>query len=279
MLPSRLHLALIGRSIAHSLSPALHEELARRVGMDISFELIDIEHGELPRTIDRLRVGEINGANVTSPYKDSVIPYVDELSTAAMQAEAVNVLFVRNGRLVGDNTDIAGVRSTIARFIPEIHGTVSILGTGGAARAAAVACLDLPGIREIQFRTRNVHSAKARLASFSGPLCSIVRKDAPLACNLLVNATPSGLGAGGTSPLEDADFSQVDSLFDMNYVPLETRLMRDALRNGVCTIGGLRMFIVQGVEAFGRWTGMLPASDGLEEMLRAIVQHRMEDAA
>ncbi len=275
----RLHLALIGRSIAHSLSPALQAELARRAGLDASFELIDVDGAGLADAAGRVRSGELTGANVTSPHKEAVVELVDELTVEARRIGAVNVLFVRGGRLVGDNTDIVGVRATIDASVLRPGTTVTILGTGGAARAAAIAALGYPGVDTIEFRSRDVDAGRRRLSDFADGRYTVVSTEAPYACGLLINATPAGGMNQTRSPLEGVDLAHVRFLFDMNYLPLETPLMQDAMHSGVPSVGGLAMFVAQGVAAFNRWTGIDCSAVGLEEMLRQLVEQSKERIA
>src|SRR5260370_23365257 len=134
------HVFLLGDGISYSASPALHNAAFAALGLDWTYELLDVPPGELPAAMRSLRSPDAGGANVTIPYKRAVMDYLDTIDPEALRAGAVNTIARDGARLVGSNTDVAGIRSAIAGIGLEPRGAdVLILGAGGSARAAAIA--------------------------------------------------------------------------------------------------------------------------------------------
>lgn len=276
-------LGLVGRTLAHSLSPAIARVFFAQTGIDGDYCRFEIERDE---EFDRfvacaLREGPLRGLNVTIPYKERAAALCDRLSEDAALTGAVNTLVKEGGTLRGENTDVEGFEKSLApRLGTDLSGTAVVAGAGGAARAAVVA-LGRLGFREVILFNRTARRA-ARLAEELSARCGVsivVARDASeLAAavresgvRLLVNATPVGMVGheeGVPIPLEALDLMAGGGIvFDLIYNPPETKLLREARARSIETLNGLEMLVLQAARSFELWTGVRPDA---EEALRVV---------
>jgi shikimate dehydrogenase len=269
------HLFLIGHPLGHSLSPVMHNAAIQALGLDWDYDLLDILPHQLPETVARLRQEDCVGANVTIPYKQAIIPFLDELAPNAAKIGAVNTIVKQGSKLVGENTDVHGVsRSLIEADFDARGARAVVLGAGGAARAVVFALAGL-GVSEITILNRTGARAEelARTAGRDFPRL-------PLAVNaldtlgratLVVNATPVGMFPRiESSPMPPGHQVPAQAVaFDLVYQPRETRFLREAERTGALAIGGLETLLHQGAAALTLWTG---ADAPLSSMRRALDQ-------
>ncbi|MFQ5943231.1 MAG: shikimate dehydrogenase [Anaerolineales bacterium] len=259
-------LVLLGSPVAHSISPAIQNAAFASAGLDWSFEAMEVAPEKLAATITRMRADDWLGANITIPFKETVVQLLDMTDPTATKTSAVNTIVNRSGRLVGHNTDLPGfIRDLRAHWrIPSTARSL-ILGAGGAARAAAFG-LAQEGI-ELSFIARTVERAE-RLASdirqayavevAIHPWASESFLNAASQCTLIVNATPVGLVPDTKiSPWPD-DVSLPPSAFvyDMVYSPKETKLIRQAQREGLKAVSGTGMLLEQAALSYELWTGL-----------------------
>ncbi len=256
-----LRVGVIGDPVAHSLSPALQQPGLDALGIPARYALWPTPAEALPQRIACLRAPDVLGANVTVPHKLAVMDLVDEVSTVARRAGAVNTIINRDGRLLGDNTDVAGFAAALGEAAPgPASGRALILGAGGAARAVALA-LDAAGGREITVANRGPERVR-RLANDLAPLplAAIDLSEEHLrhalpGTTLLVNATALGWRAG-ESPLPLALLALLPAdavVVDLTY--RDTDLLIAARGRGLLTLDGLPMLIHQGARALELWTG------------------------
>jgi len=262
-------LGVIGYPLGHSLSPAFQQAALDALGIDARYERWETPPEALEERVAALRDPLCLGANVTVPYKERVIPLLDELDEVATQAGAVNTIVNRGGRLMGHNTDVDGfLRALREAGDFEPRGCIAlVLGAGGAARAAVLA-LVRSGASLVYVANRTYHrvfrlvedlrplAARTRLVSL--PLTYAALQGASVGWDLVVNCTT--LGMPGTvdankSPLP-AELIPADCLvFDLVYRPDPTPLLRDAETRGARVLDGLPMLVYQGAESFRLWTG------------------------
>lgn len=254
-------LGVIGDPVAHSLSPALHQPALDSVGIPATFERWHTPAADVPARVESLRAPDVLGASVTVPHKLAVMNLVDEVSSSALRAGAVNTIVNRTGRLYGDNTDIYGFQTALTDALGERRvKTAVILGAGGAARAAVLA-LEAMNANRIFVVNRNQDRAgrlKADLApapvETAAPDDDWLREHLPHA-DVLVNATSLGWKPGET-PLADEWLDLLPAtavVFDMTY--RETELLRAAAARGLRSADGLAMLVHQGARAFTLFTG------------------------
>ena len=220
---------LIGRRLGHSYSPQIHRALA-----DYDYKLWELEPEELETFFRRQ---DFTGVNVTIPYKQAVIPLLDELSETARAIGAVNTVVRRDGKLCGDNTDFAGMAALIRHIMLSLEGKkVLILGTGGTSKTAVAVA-------------RSLGAAEVYRLSRSGRDGALTYEDAARLhadADVLINTTPGGMypAVEGCPVALDA-FPNLSGVVDAVYNPLRTNLVLQARSRGIPAEGGLYMLAAQ----------------------------------
>ncbi len=238
----------------------MHNAAFRALGMDWTYELLDVAPVDLGRAIDRLREDDVAGANVTIPHKQAVMEKMDSVDAEAVKARAVNTIKREGWKLVGSNTDIAAIRAAVAGAGVQPSGAaVVILGAGGSARAAAVA---LEGAR-VTFIARHpdVADVPGRLIAWDDPSAAALMRSA----DLLINATP--LGRRDEMPIHPGALPRAGAVVDLVYVTGGTPLVRKALSLGLRAVDGWRILLEQGARSFEIWTGRVPPLTAMRETL------------
>jgi shikimate dehydrogenase len=257
---------LIGRSILSSRSPWLHEQEARSQGLDLTYELFDFSQRELPDSalpafLRQLAAEGFAGVNITYPFKQQVLPFLDELSEGAELVGAVNTVAMRDGALIGFNTDMEGFRDSLTMGLPDARkDRVLLMGAGGAGAAVASALLSLPiNLVEIcDADPARAESLVSRLQARIGKGRVVARALETLTTDEIdgiVNATPIGMAAHPGLPLPADLVRAVHWVVDIIYFPLETELLRVARAKGCATLNGSGMVIGQAARAFEIITG------------------------
>ncbi len=269
--------ALLGYPVYHSLSPLIHNTAFKSLGIDAVYQAIETK--DLRKTLNAWRSQSIHGFNITVPFKESVIPYIDELSAEAKTIGAVNTVAVRDGRWTGYNTDTTGFSSTLEPYRKNIEGhSVQILGAGGSARAVIYALLTdyLPDTVFVYCRT---HERAVKIINdfeFLGSRTRIVLTpdiDTSEKIRLVVNATPVGLRSG-ESPISSSYFKPGMIAYDLIYNPAETRFLADAKARGAMAINGLEMLLGQAAAAFKLWTGLdMPMEEVRKNLSKKVANH------
>jgi shikimate dehydrogenase len=273
---------LIGEGIQGSRSPALHEQEARRQGLTLHYELIDLAEGgrsiaDLPRLIESAEASGFDGLNITYPCKQAVLPLLDELSDEARAIDAVNTVVFRNGRRKGFNTDSAGFVIPFREKLGDAsRQTIVLVGAGGAGAAIAYAVLALGTARLFivdrdEARAKMLAQRMAKrfpdrlLASADGIVSVIKRADG------VVHATPTGMAGHSGLPFDPSLLRSEMWLAEIVYVPLETELLLAARQRGCRTLDGGGMAVWQAVEAFEHFTGIKPDAARMEAHFRQMV--------
>ncbi|MDQ2912356.1 MAG: shikimate dehydrogenase [Chloroflexota bacterium] len=252
---------LIGRPVAHSLSPAMHNAAFAKLGLPHRYEVKETADDQLGATLDRIRQGDVLGANVTIPHKEAALRLVDEATDEARRIGAVNTVIRRGSRLVGDNTDRFGFHHGLesAGILQISNKDVLVLGAGGAARACV---LELQGGNDVLVANRSVERAARLVESMpqekGGELRAIGWDEARQLAwiDALVNATP--LGMQGEDALEGFGFDPLPAIIaDLVPVVAETPLVRRAREaQHVRVMDGLLMLLHQASRSFELWTGV-----------------------
>jgi shikimate dehydrogenase len=233
----------------------------RWLGLDWSYELLDVPPNALPAAVASLRREDIAGANVTIPHKQTVMQHLDRLDPEALRARAVNTIARQGGRLVGSNTDVAAIRAAIEQIgLTPAGANAVVLGAGGSARAAAVA-LDRA---HITFVSRHPDDADlpGKVVSWADPsVPKLVRES-----DVLVNATP--LGRRDEMPIRPAALPRRGAIIDLVYVSGGTPLVRKARSLGLRTVDGWQILLDQGARSFELWTGRSAPVDAMRETLQ-----------
>lgn len=244
---------LIGKGISHSLSPRLFNGAFGIAGLDHEYRLFDIESiDKLPSIIKSEPA--LAGFNVTSPYKESILPYVDRLSSSARKVGAVNSVRIHRSLdgeilLEGHNTDVEGVVSLLEPF--KLNGSAFILGTGGAAKSVAVA-LEL---LQVPFLTVSRFPGKGDLTYAD------LDREAVASAQLIVQATPAGMNDPKTAPPFPYPFLTPSHIcVDLIYSPAVTLFMALASKGGATVRNGLQMLVSQAMAAWQFWNPDTPLS-------------------
>ena len=227
----------IGKKLTHSFSKEIHAKLA-----DYSYELIELAEDEIAPFFAKKDFAAIN---VTIPYKQTVIPYMDWVSDIARRIGAVNTIVNRDGRLYGYNTDYYGMKALIERVGIDLAGKkVLVLGTGGTSRTARVVAADLGAaqVLTVSRRKSDAYITYEEAVSDHGD------------ADVIINTTPSGMYPDcGSKPIDISRFKGLSGVIDAVYNPLRTNLVLDARQRGIKAEGGLYMLVMQAVVAVERF--------------------------
>jgi len=258
---------LLGNPVSHSVSPLIHNTAFRELELPIRYEARSIEEGDLESILHSIDGDRVVGANVTLPHKQSVLKHLHELTDTAAAVGAVNTIFRRNGRLVGDNTDVGGFLAPIEHLSLQ-RARVLILGAGGAARAVSYAARHHLDASSVTVAARNLNAARAIDGVHA---CSWLEGQTMISsADLIVNATPIGMYPDtDASPLpDDQTWKSGQVFYDLIYNPDPTRTTEQARSNGATGIGGLPMLVAQAAAAFKIWTGREMPVDAVLEALK-----------
>lgn len=257
--------AVVAQPIKHSLSPFIHNAAFNKTGINGVYLALEIPEEDLLPTLDNIKRYQMFGINLSMPYKEAVLPYLDDLSPEARLIGAVNTVVNDKGRLIGHNTDGRGFFASLGNF--SITGKeMLILGAGGAG-LSLIAQAALDGVKKISVFVRSSSFSKVEakllpireetgVAIELGALEDRSALDAALAkADLLVNATSLGMDKK-TNPLPSGLALRQDLLVaDLIYQPFETPLLKEASQAGCQTVNGLGMLLYQAALAFELWTG------------------------
>lgn len=242
---------VVGWPITHSLSPLLHSAWIDAAGIDGRYEAYGSEDEQaFRRLIESGRAGELQGVNVTAPYKELALALSDTVSTTARRAGSANLLVFQNGQVTADSTDGLGLMQALGEQAPQLSVTgrlVVMLGAGGAARAAVASLVDHGADVVVLNRTRE--KALALVQEVGG---RTGEPDDFRSAALVVNA----LSAPPTMDLDSLPDDAV--VMDMTYRPLETAFLRDARRRGLTGVDGLAMLVGQARPSFKTLFGIAP---------------------
>jgi shikimate dehydrogenase len=255
--------AVLGWPVRHSLSPVLHNAAFAEADLDLVYLALPVPPERLAEVVAALGAVEALGANVTVPHKVAVADLCDVLTEEARLIGAVNTLHFTDEGLVGDNTDATGLRDALERDVGLAAGQPALLlGTGGAARAAAVAAGRLGLSMVVAGRRPDAAAEIAALATTAGAAdavaCDLRDEDAlseaVTRARLVVNTTPLGM-AGESLPGPCHRLTAEQVAYDLVYTPARTPFLADAERAGAAVHNGLGMLVGQAAASFERWTG------------------------
>lgn len=274
-------IGLLGLPVDHSFSPAMQNAAFEHLGLNYVYLAFPVNPEDVGSVLRAFRAAGVAGLNVTVPHKEAVMPYLDEISSEAAYAGAVNTIVNDNGRLVGYNTDGTGFLKSLekdGRIRPE-QKTFLLLGAGGACRAVAVA-LALKGAKQIYVANRSFSRAVELAEKINHiktgvvtPLNLAVDEMVPFAqeIDVIINTTSVGMfPQTGVSPLVDPGSILRPSqlVCDLIYNPAKTLLLTQAENAGCAIMTGEGMLLHQGAEAFRLWTGKEPPEDLMRVALR-----------
>lgn len=287
--PDTLLLGLIGAGIQRSLTPSMQMEEARHHGLRAHYQLIDLDRfggstADLAPLLWSARAMGFVGLNITYPCKQAVIPHLDELSDEARAMGAVNTVVIREGRLIGHNTDGSGWARGFTRALPQADlSAVALLGAGGAGAAIAHAALRL-GVARLRIVDADTVRAQAladelnRLYAGARASASPDAAHALAGASGLIHATPTGMAKLPGLPLPAELLHGGLWVSEVVYFPLETELLRTARALGCPMSDGGGMAVGQAVGAFELFTGRTPDAARMERHFHQLIAQREADA-
>ena len=264
-------LAVMGHPVAHSFSPPMQNAAIGALGLDLCYVAFRVRPEDVGAALAGMRALNLLGINVTVPHKEAVLPYLDEISEEARRVGAVNTIHHVDGRLVGYNTDVYGILTSLRETagLDALPETVAVLGASGAARGVVYGLATRREVRRIRIFNRTIEKAE-RLAEEMSAWTDATLEGLPLEdralqvglkdAGLVINATSVGMSPRpDESPLGDsAALHPGLTVYDIVFNPRETRLLQQAKAAGARAVGGIEMLVYQGAKAFEIWTGVYP---------------------
>lgn len=273
-------LVVAGNPIDHSLSPIMHNAALETLELDreYCYDKVLLQKSDLKKFVESLESGLINGANITLPFKTSVIPFLSNITKEAEAVGAVNTIYRKDSDVIGSNTDVQGFLNVLHENDVDLEGScVTIIGAGGVARAVAFALVS-KDISVLKILNRTKLNAEKLVTSIkqvsdvnlqSGSLTSFGNSEDEI--DLLINCTSIGMVGQsiGKSPVDKNLMSSNTVVMDLVYNPMVTKLLEDAVQIGCRVIDGVGMLLHQGALSFESWTGLKPP---LNVMRKALLQ-------
>ena len=264
---------IIGKPLSHSLSPTLHNYWFKKYKIFADYSLLEIELSEIGEIIKKIRCSELQGINVTVPYKQAVIPFLDLILDDAKETLSVNTVSLNEkGQVVGHNTDVYGLEYGFVNKLNSLNSEqdkVLILGAGGVSPSVIYA-LSKRGTKKISISNRTLKKAEDIRKKF--PFVEVINWE-NLETNIksmdvIINATSLGLKDGDDFKQEFKNIKPSAIYYDIIYNPENTAMIKKLKKRGIKTFNGLEMFIYQGQESFSIWNKIIPE---LDEELKKII--------
>ena len=256
--------ALIGKPVTHSLSPVLHNHWFNKYNIEASYSLIDIDDHDLQSVIEKIKSKKLHGVNVTLPYKQKIIPYLDRLINDARLTNSVNTIYLdNNNTVVGENTDVYGLQAAyLKEIVSENNKKALVIGAGGVS-PSVIFSLKKSNIQNISIanRTRDKSIFLKKKFSFLNIIEWEFLKEEISNFDIIINATSLGLKNGQEFEFNFDNVKKNLIYIDTVYNPIETKTIKFLKENNIKTFGGLDMFIYQGQKSFYLWNKINPEID------------------
>lgn len=267
----KFKLGIIGCPLGHSISPIIQKAGLESVGLDAEYNVLETNPEDLVNRIKYLRANNYDGFNVTIPLKIPISFFVNDMDEYSNIAGCINTVKITGERkeMLGYNTDIYGFKSAIPKDIDLSGKKASVLGTGGASRAASVGLIE-KGIAHIDYYTRNIINAQKTVNYIRDKFPKVTFETHQIQnvtsmpeAAIVVNATPIGMKgfAADEQPISNTVLRSLDKsalVYDIVYNPLTTVLLKSAQKEGLRTVEGLDMLLYQAQRAIEIWTGEVP---------------------
>jgi len=267
--------AIIGNPISHSLSPIMHNYWFKKYKINAEYELLEIDKSGIQNVINRIKNKEIRGINVTLPYKNFIIPFLNKTINDANETHSVNtVMLDENNNLIGENTDVFGFQAGYLKAIPHKvnnNKKVLVLGAGGVAPSIILALLK-SNITDISLSNRTFEKSLFLKKKFKN--LNIIKwnefAEKINKFDIVINATSLGLNSNDKFTNDFSNSKKTLIYIDTIYNPAETKMIKYFKSNRIKTFNGLNMFIYQGQKAFYLWNKINPeVDDELLELLES----------
>ena len=276
-------LVVIGNPINHSLTPIIYKAALKNLGLSkkIKTNKIRLKTDELEQFVNLVREEKIHGANITIPYKRKIIKFLDKLTPAATLIKAVNVVYKKDNKIIGENTDFVGFENSLIENNIAVFGKKAIvIGAGGAYRAIAFALSDL-GLKDLVILNRNLSKAEElekiiktrfKIRTKIGKLDLL--NEQIIDADILINCTPVGMKGKfeNISLIPEKLLHSNLIVIDIVYNPILTKLIADAKKKDLKTIDGSRMFLHQAAASFEIFTNKKPSLKVMEKALYEVLK-------
>ncbi len=247
---------VIGNPINHSLSPKLHNYWIKSKNIDAVYQKKQIEETDIHDIITGIKNGEIEGVNVTVPFKKSVIPFLDEIENLAKKTQSVNTIYKKNNKIIGANTDIKGFTFALEHIKYKVKGKkIFILGAGGVTPSIIFALQHMEA-STIMLTNRTKEKAESLKKQF--PFLELIKWGDIKRFDMIINATSLGLKENDKLPLDYDRIGKGKFFYDVIYNPKKTNFLLEAEKLGNQIENGKIMFAYQAQEAFKLWHGSVP---------------------
>jgi shikimate dehydrogenase len=257
---NRKNFLVIGNPIKHSLSPFLHNYWFHKNKINCEYKKLETTKSSIKKILNKVRKREIEGINVTIPFKSSVIKYLDILKGDALKTSSVNTVYLNKKKLVGDNTDVYGFSSGVLRKIKTRIKTAGIIGAGGVTSSIIFALIQ-KGVKKIYITNRTFSKLKVFKKKFKKVIYPIKWNDRYKVfadVQILINVTSLGMLGQKDLKFDFSIFNKRINVVDIVYNPENTRFLKDASLNAHKIFTGLDMFIYQAQKAFYIWNRKNP---------------------
>jgi len=260
--------AVVGNPISHSLSPTMHETWLKQMNLDASYIPIHVEQDKLEQAVESLKLLGCSGWNVTIPFKEAIIPFLDEIDDSAVEIGAVNtVVKTTDNKYIGYNTDGLGFIESLGPIVPQHN--ILMIGAGGAARGIVHAFKRL-GYTHITIANRTLVNANVLVDELMvGQAVTLEEAENTLEkFDIIIQTTPLGMKSSESAlPIQLNRLKEHAIVADIVYNPLVTAFLKEAMKYNVRTINGLGMLVHQGALTFSYWNGVKPDTDGMIQQL------------
>jgi len=247
---------VIGNPIDHSLSPKLHNYWIKENNIEAVYDKKKINENDIEGIVNEIKKNKIDGINVTVPFKKSVIPYLDQLSSTATETQSVNTIYKKDNKIFGDNTDIYGFEKSLKHINYNVKNKkVFILGAGGVVASIIVALKKLE-VGKIILSNRTKEKAENLKKSYSN--LEIVDWEKTPKFDMVINATSLGLKKTDDIKINYNDVGKNKLFYDVIYNPAQTNFLLMAEKSGNQIENGKMMFIYQAQLAFKLWHNIMP---------------------
>ncbi len=250
---------VVGNPIEHSLSPEIHNYWFKKNNINAKYEKKLIRKDNISLIVTMLRNEEINGINITVPFKTDFISYMDELSDEAKATNSINTIYNLGNKLIGHNTDIGGFELAIRHCKYDINKKkILIIGAGGVVPSIITA---LRRMKSEKIYVQNRTKSKAENLKKKYPDINLIDWGSKVDVDMIINATSIGLKKDDRLDINLSNFGKDKFFYDVIYNPIQTNFLSDAKKLGNNIENGKMMFIYQAHQAFSVWHKIFPAID------------------
>jgi len=255
---------IIGNPITHSLSPVLHNYWFNKYNIEANYSLLNIKEQEIESVVKKIKNKELSGINVTLPYKQKIISFVDQLVNDAKSTNSVNTIFLDDtNTLVGENTDVFGLQAAYLKEIPHIENKKALVIGAGGVSPSVIFSLQKSKIQNIAIINRTHEKSiflKKKFNSLNVLEWESLKQEISK-FDIIINATSLGLKNGDDFEFNFDNVKDNLIYIDTIYNPIETKTLKFLKENKIKTFNGLDMFIYQGQKSFYLWNKINPEID------------------